>query len=196
MNQILHPARRFAHYHDDMPAFHAGYLVLTFLVAAMFNLGAFALLIAIHMTLDFVKYREHHHYSLHDTFEGMIRESLIDITLLFVAVVFSVYLHHSVVGIASLSGLVRAEVTLVRAAALLVPKLKILHHFLKMISHLHHYMQQTQSQIAKGWAQLDKLCFLFIGVSIFLVLFASAITGTDQNTINWILLEELIPWKL
>ncbi|MDA1208478.1 MAG: hypothetical protein O2904_00405 [bacterium] len=196
MKNTLHFSRRFAHFHDDMPAFHAGYLVLTFLVASLFNLGAFALLIAAHMALDFVKYREHHNYSLHDTFEGMIRESLIDITLLFVAIVFSVYLHHSVVGVASLSGLVRAEVTLVRAAALLVPKMKILHHFLKVVSHLHHYMQQTQKQISKGWGQLDKLCFLFVGISVFLIVFASAITGTDQSTINWVLMEEMIPWNI
>ena len=96
MSKPLSSVRHFAHVHDDLPAFHAGYLVLTILVASLLNLGVFGLLIIAHMALDYVKYREHHGFSWRRTMEGMVRESLVDIALLGVGVVFAVYFHHTV----------------------------------------------------------------------------------------------------
>jgi len=195
MNTVLYPLRRFAHEHDDLVAFHAGYLVLAFLSAGFFNLGAFGMLVIGHMALDWVKYRERHGYSYRATIEGIVHENLVDVTLLLVGVVFSVYLHHSV-GVASLSGLMRAEISIIRAAALLVPKLKILHHFLKVVSHLHHYLDQVHHQQKKGWSGLERLCFYFCGLSFLLVLFAAPLMNSDLYTVQHILLQELLPWRL
>ena len=111
MNTATVHLRHFAHEHDDLPAFHAVYLLLAILSAGFFNLGAFGLLIVAHMVLDVVKYRDRHGYSWHQTYDGVVRESLVDITLLLVGTVFAVYLHHSV-GVASLSGLMRAELSI------------------------------------------------------------------------------------
>ena len=68
MQRVATRLRTFAWVHDELPAFHAAYLVLTFLTAALFNFGVFALLIAAHMMLDFVKYREVHGFTLLNTF--------------------------------------------------------------------------------------------------------------------------------
>jgi len=187
--------RAFAHHHDEIPAFHAAYLVLAVLAAAMFNMGAFAMLIIAHMALDVVKYREHHGFSWSMTIEGTIRESLVDIALLFVGLVFAVYLHHSV-GIASLSGILRAEVTVIRALGTVLPKLKILHHFLKIMSHLHHYMETVHPHIHRGFSSLDRYCFAFIGISIVLLAVAAPLMGVDYALIQDILAEELIPWQM
>ncbi|PIQ76569.1 hypothetical protein COU78_02575 [Candidatus Peregrinibacteria bacterium CG10_big_fil_rev_8_21_14_0_10_49_24] len=194
MTKAIASLRHFAHVHDDLPAFHAGYLVLTILVAALFNLGAFALLIVAHMTLDFVKYREHHHFTLRRTWEGIVRESLVDVALLTVGVVFSVYLHHTV-GLASISGLLRAEMSVVRAAAILVPKVKILHHFLKVVSHVHHYMDQIHPKFSHGWSALDKFCFGVIVVSVALVVFSPVLMHVSTITVLRVLEYELIPFR-
>ena len=193
MTKTITSVRHFAHVHDDLPAFHAGYLVLTLLVASLLNLGAFGLLIIAHMSLDLVKYREHHHFTWRRTFEGMMRESLVDIALLSIGAVFSVYLHHTV-GLASVSGLLRAELSVVRAAAMLVPKLKILHNMLKIVSHLHHYLDQAHPRISKGWSQIDRFCFFTIAASVFLIVAAPALMGVEMETVMFILRGELLPF--
>lgn len=195
MIEPIRAIRVFAHEHDDMPAFHAAYLVLAFLSAAMFNLGAFGLLIVAHMTLDIVKYRERHAFSWKGTFDGVLRESLVDITLLCVGLVFSVYLHHTV-GVASIAGLMRAEISVLRSIALLLPKLKILHHFLKIMSHLHHYLDQVHARHQKELSGLDYLCLYFISVSVFLLVFAAPLMHVEWPTVGAVLADELIPWRL
>jgi len=195
MQTLFTKIRFFAHEHDDMPAFHAAYLILAFLTAGLLNLGAFGLLILAHMTLDYVKYRERHGFDLRGTWDGMIRESLVDVTLLAVGLVFSVYLHHSV-GVASVAGLMRAELSIIRMVALLVPKLKILHHFLKVIAHLHHYLEQVHPTHQKQFSGLDYICFYFLSISVFLVVFAAPIMHVEWSLVGHILAEELIPWRM
>lgn len=194
MSKPLSSVRHFAHVHDDLPAFHAGYLVLTILIASLLNLGVFGLLIIAHMALDYVKYREHHGFSWRRTVEGMVRESLLDIALLGVGVVFAVYLHHTV-GLASLSGLLRAEMTVVRAAGMLVPKAKILHDFLSIISHVRHYIDQVHPRHTLGWSRLDRFCILTLALSVLLVVATPALMGVDVSTVVRILQSELIPFR-
>ena len=78
------------------------------------------------MTLDYVKYREYHGYGWKLTFEGMVRESITDITLFSIGLVFSVYLHHSI-AFPGISGVLRAELMLIRLFGTIIPKVKILH---------------------------------------------------------------------
>jgi hypothetical protein len=195
MNTIFLHLRTFAHEHDELPAFHAGYLVLTLLAAAMFNLGTFAFLILVHMCLDIVKYREVHSLSWSDTFYGSMRESLIDVTLLSVGLVFAVYFHHTV-GVAGMSGLMRAEITIVRLLGTTIPKMKILHNFLKVMAHLRHYLSTLHPEINRGWSSADKLNFFFIGIALVLLIFAPIFLHTDSVTIQKILLGEMMPFRM
>ncbi len=195
MHTITHTIRSFAHAHDDLPAFHAGYLILTILTAALFNLGTFALLIIAHMSLDLVKYRELHGYSWHQTISGTIRESLTDITLLMLGIVFAVYLHNTV-GIASLSGLLRAEATVIRALGTLIPKMTILHNFLKIISHLRHYMQKEHPLFLQKYSLLEKMYVFALVISVILLILSVPLLGLTTPSFQVILLEELIPWSI
>lgn len=195
MQTVFRSIRQFAHEHDDIVAFHATFVLLAFLCAGLFNLGAFALLILAHMALDTVKYREKHACSWKHTIEGVVRESLVDITLLLVGLVFAVYLHHSV-GVSSLAGLMRAELTLIRSVAMFVPKIKILHHFLKIMAHLHHYLQQVHPSLRKRWSGLDYLCFYFCGISLMLLIFAAPLMNVDAHVVQSVLMYELIPWNI
>lgn len=185
--------KQFARQHDDLPAFHAGFLVLTFLAAAMFNLGVFALMILAHMSLDAVKYRDVHHLKGHKVAEGVIRESLVDITLLLIGLAFAVYLHHSLPVIGGLMGLARAETSILRAVVTLLPKVKILHGTLCILSNIQNYLAHIHPRMGKGWSVTDKLCFAFSACAIALVIAAPTLLQIDAAHFEQILFSELIP---
>ena len=187
--------RTFADEHDNIPAFHAVYLVLVLMAAMLFNLGVFGVLILIHMSLDIVKYRDVHKFSWGNTFKAMAHENLIDVTLFFVALVFSVYFHHSV-GMIGISGLLRAELTIMHLFGTVVPKFIILEDFLKVISHLHHYLEQIHPDFHKGWTRLDKIYLSFIGTAVLLLIMAPNIMHVDPSVVQWVVLWELVPWNI
>lgn len=196
MPRSLTHVRTFAHHHDELPAFHAGYLVFSFLVASLFSMGAFAMLVLIHMGLDVVKYREYHHLPWKEVLEGVIRESLLDITLVFVGLVFAVYLHHSLIGVAGLSGILRAEVTITRALGTILPKLKILEDFLKVVVHIHHYMQSIHPMMRRGLSSMEFFSVFCLITCALLLLIAPSLLATDIATVTRILIEEMTPHLL
>ena len=179
--------RTFAHKHDELPAFHAAYLVITVLIAALLNLGVFVFLIATHMALDYVKYREYHKYSLRQTLRGVMRESLFDITLLALATVITIYLHHSLSSIAGLSGLLRAEVTIARGLGTLIPKFEILHRFFHTIFHIGHHIRYMNISIEQSWTRGEKVEWLLIGISIL---------NIELTLFQKMLMEEFFPWRM
>ncbi|MBI3336506.1 hypothetical protein HYZ98_02985 [Candidatus Peregrinibacteria bacterium] len=193
MKHTFNILRIFAHTHDDLPAFHAGYLVLTFLVAAMFNMGTFALLVIAHMSLDIVKYREVHGYSWKRVIEGTVRESIVEVALLFTGLVFAVYFHHSVAGVAAVSGLMRAEFTVIRALGTIIPKVYILQDVLKIVAHIHHYLDSIHPCMHKEWTRLEKICLASFAASVLLLVIAPSILGLDAVIIEQIIREEIIP---
>ena len=195
MTYALNQLRWFAHEHDDIPAFHAAYLVLTFLAAAMFNVGAFGLLIIFHMCLDIVKYREIHNLSWRGTLKGVAHESLVDVTLFMLALLISVYFHHSV-GLVSVSGLLHAELSIFRALGTMIPKAIILEHFLKVVSHIHHYMEQVHPGMRLNrWKPIDKVYIVFTTLSLALLVGAPYIMNVDGEVIRLIVFSELVPWN-
>lgn len=182
--------RVFAHEHDDIPAFHATYLVGTFLAAAIFNLGFFLVLIVGHMCLDFVKYRDYHRYGYAETVWAMFVENLFDIMLFFLALMFSVYTSHSF-ALAAFSGLARTELTVVRAVGILVPKIEILQHALCVLLNIHTYLHTPHilphHQLTDGqkWAMfVTVVCISLLGISF--VLFHGR---TDE--LMWIFSQQL-----
>jgi len=193
--QILHahkPIKAFAHRHDDLPAFHAGFLILTLLAAAMFSLGAFGLLIVAHMCLDFVKYREYHGYSWRLTCKGIVRESLMDITLFMIGLMFSVFLHHSI-AFPGISGVMRTEITIIRMFGTIIPKMKILHNFLKIVSHIRHYLDHAHPHLRKHWSSVDRVCFWSLGLTTLLLILSAPILQVEYSVIIEILKVELVP---
>lgn len=190
----LRSIRSFAHSHDDLPAFHAAYLVLTILAAAIFNLGFFAMLIAIHMALDIFKYRDVHGYSWSKTIEGMIRESIVDISLLMMGLAVGVYLYPTLPLFAALQGMMLAELTIVRAVGVVTPKLKILYNFLKLIAHVDMYVRHVHPRLGKSASKIEYVAILSLIVSVGLLLIAPVVLVINMNEYATILLRELIPW--
>lgn len=194
-NTIVHAIRHFAHEHDELPAFHAGYLVLSVLAAAMLNLGAFAVLIAAHVSLDIVKYREVHHLSWRGTVEGTFRESLLDMVLFVVALTFSVYLHHTI-GMIAMSGVVRADLTLARVAGVFLPKFEILERFLSVFLHLGRHLRTVHERLGEAFAPGEQLFLFLLIASLILLIAAPAILGITTASFLATLGREMIPWQI
>lgn len=193
MSHALASARIFAHRHDELPAFHAAYLVITVLCAALLSLGAFAALIVAHMALDYVKYRDRHGYTIQRTIEGMIRESLFDLALLSVGLTFAVYFH-STMAVASVSGLLRSEMTVIRALGTVLPKFLILNDSLKVWIHVRNYLEHPHPRIGKAWNLTERLAIMTVLTGIAALLLAAPLMGTDFSNVVAILAEEMTRW--
>lgn len=196
MTHILTGMRIFAQRHDDLPAFHAAYLVLTILVAALLNLGAFGLLIFAHMVLDTVKYREIHHLSWQQTLRATLRENLFEYTLFALGFLIAVYLHHSLPGIAGISGLLRSEITIARGIGTLLPKTEILQRFLHVIFHLRHHLAHMETPIGERLTPTERFSLVLIGCSALLLLLAPTILHISGTQLFLITQEEIIPWHM
>ncbi len=179
----------FARSHDDLIAFHATFLVLSFLAAALLNLGFFALLIIAHMALDLAKYYDQHaEWRL--AIKSVLHENLLDISLLMVALVISVYLHHSVV-IVAVSGLAKVEVSFVRFVASLLPRVAILRHIVTIFSQFHAHVGSLQ---LKGFVWIDRIYLGCVATCLLLLVFAAPIMGVEASVVRWVILWELVPW--
>lgn len=195
ITHTLSPVRRFVHEHDSFPAFHATYLVLTLLAAALLNLGMFAVLIAGHMVLDILKYRRVHACGWTRTVEGMLRERLTDVMLLLLGLVFSVYLHDATVLMAGMRGLMLAELTILRSMGTVLPKLFILYTLLNTLSHLEQYLLRLHPRFEKSLSLMEYVSVVSIGLSIALLLSAPAALGLDGDAFARILGRELGWWQ-
>lgn len=190
MHALTHRLRIFAHEHDDVPAFHAAYLVATFLVAAIFSLGYFAILIAMHMALDYVKYRDYFHFSYRVTVKAMLLESIVDIALFFVSLTFSVYLSNGL-ALSLVSGMFRSGLTVVKAFGTLVPKIQIVEHLLSVTVNMHQYLYTPHSDIRRPLSKVHKISVATIGITVLLLLGSIAIYHGHEADLRLLLQHEL-----
>lgn len=189
---LTHTLHHFVVEHDDLPAFHAGFLVVSFLAAAMFTSGVFLLMILAHMSLDIVKYREVHGFSMGQTIIATLRESLVDILFLVVALCFAVTFRIES-GVAVMSGLLRAEETLIRAAGMLFPKLKIFYHFAFVVTSLKAHLLTIHPSIS-GHLRLGEVLTLMLLITCSAYLLVSPLLlSTDPGVIPAILMREITP---
>jgi hypothetical protein len=156
-------------------------------------MGAFGCLILIHIALDLVKYHDLHRLNWRKTLGETLRENLIDLTLLGVGLSFAVYFHHSAVGLSGLSGLRRAEASIARGLGTIIPKMKILHHFLKIMAHMQYYLSHTRTDLNERWSSLDRTHALLLVVSLGLLIAAPFVIPLEIETFLKILMQEIIP---
>jgi hypothetical protein len=184
--------RAFAERHDHLPAFHAGFLVLALLAATLFNLGFFALLIALHMALDTVKFHRLHGWK---RVRAVLHESLIELTLFCTALAFSVYVHHSA-GMVAFSAALRAEVALIGILGVVLPKYVIVEGVLKILAHWVHALGHLRPCAERGFTHFDRLYIASIAACLLLLLGAPALTGASPDVIGSVVLWELSPLHL
>jgi hypothetical protein len=192
MTAMTSSFRGFAHEHDEIPAFHAAFLVSTILSAAVFNLGFFGLVILGHMTLDFVKYRDVHGLSVRMTLKAMLLESIGDIALFLLALTFAVYLNHTYL-LSALSGMVRSELTILRAAGTLIPKVRIMENILAIALNWHSYMHTTHPALERPLSRLEKWSIRTIIVCTSMLVLAVILFHANEWDLIRVLEHELVP---
>lgn len=178
--------------HDEIPAFHAGYLLITLVFAALLNVGAIALLIAAHMGLDLVKYHEIHHQSWKKTWIHTLRESLLDVFMLAVALCFGLYLHHSA-GVLAFSGVVRMEEVLLRGAGMVIPRMEVMWNALWIFSNVRQHVLSLRPY--EGPWRNREVCYL-VGLILSVALLLASPLFIDHSTLLTLLREQLVPWKI
>lgn len=194
-NSLTH-LHGFARIHDELPAFHILYAICTFIAAAMFSLGTFAIIIIAHMLLDVIKYRDVHAYSWKDTVLSVIHESVLEVALFCIALLVSIFFHSSV-GFVHFSGALRIELSIVQFFGIILPKYFILEHAIKVFSHVHHYLLYIHPTVGKRrWTMLDKCYLGIIFSSVLLLLSSPFITQADPTVIAHVVWYELQPFRL
>ncbi len=192
MTAIVHSIRGFAYEHDEVPAFHAAFLVATILSAAVFNLGFFAFLIIGHMTLDFVKYRDLHRMSVGMTLKAIALESIADIALFLLALTFAVYINHTYM-LSAVSGMMRSQLTVLRALGTLIPKVRIMENMLSIVLNMHTYMHVTHAGLGRRLNRIEKWSLRTIAVCAGLLILAALIYHNHEWDLVQVLRKELIP---
>ena len=192
MTAVFNRIRTFAHEHDDVPAFHATYLVGAVLAAALFNLGFFAILILGHMSLDFVKYREIHKFDLPTTFKAIFLESIADIALFLLSLTVGIYLNHAYV-LTALSGLLRSELTIVSAVGTIIPKIRILEDICAIFLNLHGYLHSIHPNLKVPFTRLQHWSLTVTYACLFLLGMSILLFHNNEARLLGILAHELIP---
>lgn len=186
--------RAFAAQHDALPAFQAGYIVLTFIVAALFRLGTFALLIAAHMALDVMKYREYRGLAWGKTIRAVVRENITDVALFTIGLACAVYFHYSLPVIAGVSGISRAFLSILGAAGTTVPKWEIGNRFVRTLRNMPAYLQDKSMKIGAPFDGMERFCFFAIVFNLALIAISPFLLATDTATIIGVVLEEMRLW--
>lgn len=182
--------------HDDLPAFNAAYWVLTFLAAMLFNAGAFAILIAGHMALDVYKYRDVHGKKWGKVVEGVVRENLLDVSLLSLGIAFSVYFHASLPILAGIRGILRTEITIINAIVQITVKAHILHNVLMVLSHLYTYLHGVHPRLGSRASFLEAVAIAALAVSSALILLSPVLLDIDAEGMMRLAADIMIPWKM
>jgi hypothetical protein len=189
------PVRTFVHEHDDLPAFHAAYLLLTLLAAALLSAGVFAALMLAHMMFDLFKYRQKEKLSWAATVRATLRESLPDITLLALCLTFAVYLHHSIQLIAGLSGLLHSEVSVMRALGIWLPKFGMGRRLIDVLFHGHPQFL-GHGKHRSPFTLLEWTCAGGLGFFVFLLLVAPALILMPIGKEIEIVTDHLSVWRI
>ncbi len=192
MTAITNSLRGFAHEHDEIPAFHAAFLVGTILCAAVFNLGFYALLIVAHVLLDIVKYRDVHGMSIRKTIYAATLESIGDIALFLLSLTFAIYLNHTYM-LSALGGMMRSELTILRALGTMLPKIKILENMCAIALNFHGYLHTPHPALNRPFTRLERCSVWTIVVCLTLLFVAIVFFQTNQWDLGAVLRHELIP---
>lgn len=181
--------------HDDLPAFRAGFIVLSFLAAAMLPFGVFALLIVAHMAMDVVKYRELHGFTWRRTIRGTTRENVDDLSYLVFGLIVAI-LTRPQVYMANLAWFFQGKQVVVAAGVILLSKLIILTHFLTVLMHPVQHNKAVTYATRVRWRMSERMyASLFLLLLLFL-LTVPHILALDEPEFHKILLQQMLPWKL
>ena len=192
MYTAIGSVRTFAGRHDDIPAFHAVVIAVTVIAAALFNIGAFLLLIVAHATLDIVKYREVHGMGWRKTLFATFREGLLDLFFLTLALAFALNLHHGE-RVFALSTAMRVEEVLLRFCGMGLARLEVMVHGIWVFSNVRQHILDLRTGTGR-WKLRETVMLLGLIASVAFV--ASAPLFMEASAVAKVFSQQLIPWRL
>lgn len=188
--------RQFGFAYEDLPAFHAAYFMLTLIFAGIFNLGFFAALIVLHIALDFIKYKIYLKYTFARSLHLVIRESLVDVALFFLAVAATVYLHPTLPYIAAFTGGAETRMTIIRGLLVLLPKLTILHHTLRIIFRLPEYLKTPTLRTKRRWTTAERIFLIVLLIALAALALAPETLHATVTELQTMIQSQLVPWNI
>jgi hypothetical protein len=197
MNLKTHPfpaMRKTFLEHAHIPAFKAGYLALAIVIAALLNLGVFALLLLLNIGLDFWKYRSGRGLRLRLALRATLRENLFDVALFCMALLASLTLHYGQV-VVIVSGLLRYQESLVRGLLLICAKSHLLFRTIERFEKGCMTQKLNGASIVKPWSVPEMLALSCVTLSLMLPL-ALLLLPPDVSVLPATLTTILTPWKL
>lgn len=188
--------RPFGFSYEDLPAFHAAYFMLIVIFAGLFNLGFFAVLILAHIVLDFVKYHHILRKKRINAAVAVCRESLADLALFFLALSSIIYLNPTLPLIASLTGVRLTHVILMRGLAILLAKLAILHHSMRILFNVQAYVHTPYARLKNALSLAEWIFASTLFLSLCFLAIAPGVLGLNLSDFFSMLWSQLIPWNL
>ena len=173
-----------------MPAAKAAHIVAIVLAAALLNLGAFAILILLHMVLDLLKHRELYELKSAKALHATWRDNIVDVALLLISVRVALYLHRAG-GVVAVSGLIRADMFLIQGLAIFLPKAEILCRGIHVISDVR---RRVTTSAPVQWAFTHTLARTALIGCIVLLLIAPIVLKFRTESLAAFVDTELVPW--
>lgn len=173
--------------HDDDVVFAIAYLASSVVLSLVFSLGAFAILAGFHFLMDIVKHKLIGAGIFKSIIRG-IRDSLIDISFLFLGFAMGVYFEY-----AFALGLSRGLVQLRYLRLFQVfPKLGILNRVIDDIAYFFLRIKEHNYEIAfdGNFTILEKIFLAVVIVSIAFVALSPVLVGLDLSRLGEIFLHE------
>lgn len=195
MSYTLTRLRLLLRVREEMPALHASFLLLTFIAAALLNLGFFAVLVFLHMMVDAVKYREVHRYSWTQTLRATLIESLVDLMLLSLGTFAAIYLHRDA-GIVATSSVLSVKAIIARAAMLYIPRVEILSHTVHIASNLRRHVRDATTKRNAMLTRGQRLSLFALLFCTLMILWAPFILPLSDQSLVQVLADQWVPWRL
>jgi len=185
--------RFLAYYREELPAFHAGFVVTLLVLSSLLNLGAFVLLLAARTTLDIVKCRERERMGWRETLGAVVQAGLLEYVLFTFLLLATIFLQESGV---LFGGGVRAAAELLRGGVFFALKGVLLFRLLPVLLHPRSYIEECGVDMRRPFSSVEQSFLLALVTGLLLLGLSPAIVNGGWQKILQILRKQIVPWKL
>ncbi len=195
MKKVSTAVKRLAKAHDHMSAMQIGAGIFILLVAALFNPGAFGILVLTHMALDVIKYRQIHQWPWSTTLVATLRESLVDLALL--SFIFCIGLYASFGAELMPHGTILAtEALLFRALVVLLVQVEVCRHVLHGITDSIGHFPDVRLGVTGPLYPIEVWAMCLLSICIFLIVLIPILLHLTTTEFTYAVLQQLIPWRI
>lgn len=182
--------------HDHKISFLVIYLIFGIFLSLMLNLSVLLVFIAIHITLDYHKYRVSR-VRPGKALAKAFQEQLMDFMFVFLALGLSVYLSHKTPGLVGLYSMRAIEEVRIFSFIKALPRFLILEQTVKGIVHTMHQLRHHATHIRiPSFGEWEIFYVQIIIYTSILILIAPLLTGLTYADVWQNILVEISPWHI